>query len=805
MIDVRELQLPQLLPAESASCSQCLTRLQNVLEGTSGISQATLDRTSGVATVQFDPTVISLTMLEDLVQREGVRLGQAYAHHVVPVEGMDCADCAMTLERGVGRLPGVTWVSINFAGARMALEYEAHQTDMTVVSKRVQSLGYRLGVAGTAVARPDLGIVRGFVAVRPNQITLIAGALTVIGGALALLSAPALAEVPFFALAILVAGVPIARKSFATLRATHQIDINTLMVIAVVGASLIGAWSEAAMVAFLFSLGEALEGYTMDRARQSIRALLSLAPSEALVRHGEHEHRTPVGEINVGDVVIVRPGERFPLDGVIQSGSSAVNQAPITGESLPVEKASGDEVFAGTINGAGVLDVRTTRRVGDSTIARIIRMVEDAQAQKAPSQRFVDVFARYYTPSVVLLAIVVAIAPPLLFNSDWVTWFYRALVLLVVACPCALVISTPVSIVSAISAAAKNGVLIKGGAYLEAAGSLRALAFDKTGTLTHGEPVVTSVVPLNGWSEPDILAVAAAAERYSEHPLGAAIVRAARERQIDHMQIVTNATARTGRGVEATVGDRSVRIGTPQFVLNGNSTAPIDEQVVALEQRGQTTVVVSVDGIAVGLIGLADTLRSETRDALTAIKRAGIRHTVMLTGDRQPVARAIASEIGIDQIESELMPEQKVQAIERLLDRYGSVGMVGDGVNDAPALARSTVGIAMAVAGTDTALETADIALMRDDLSAVEYTIRLSRSAKRVIGENIGLALAIKVLFLTLAVIGLASLWLAVFADVGASLSRHRQRYAPAALSDPKPRRSVTRWRAERRPPQYGS
>ncbi len=467
MIDVKELNLPQLLPPESASCSHCLTRLSDLLAATSGITEADVNQSTGVAKIHYDPNVISLTRLEDLVQREGIRLGEAYAHREVPVEGMDCADCAMTLERGVGRLQGVTWVSINFAGARMSLEYESHQTNMNAVSKRVQSLGYRIGETGTIAARLEQGLIRGFVSRRANQITLIAGSLTAIGGVLELPSVPVLATTIMFALAILIAGVPIARKAFASVRATHQIDINTLMVIAIVGAAIIGAWFEAAMVAVLFSLGEALEGYSMDRARQSIRSLLSLAPPEAVVRRDEHDYRLPVAEISVGDVMIVRPGERFPLDGVIQHGSSAVNQAPITGESVPVEKSCGDDVFAGTINGTGVLEVRTTRRVGDSTIARIIRMVENAQAQKAPSQRFVDVFARYYTPSVVLLAMVVAVAPPLLIGSSWITWFYRALVLLVVACPCALVISTPVSIVSAISAAAKNGVLIKGGAYLE--------------------------------------------------------------------------------------------------------------------------------------------------------------------------------------------------------------------------------------------------------------------------------------------------------------------------------------------------
>lgn len=770
MIATKELPLPSLLPAESAVCSQCLTRLQDLLRHTEGIVTAEVELSSGIATVRFDPDVISLASLEELVQREGAHLGEAYAHREIAVEGMDCADCALTLERGVGRLPGVTWVSINFAGARMSLEFESRQTSMTAVSKRVQSLGYRLGDSEHASGPSNHGLIGGFVANRANQVTLIAGAFTATGGALEL--SPVLAVVPelVFGLAVLTAGIPIARKAIASLRVTRQIDINTLMVIAVIGAAAIGAWSEAALVVVLFSLGEALEGYTMERARRSIRALLSLGPSEAVVRRDDHEFHVPVDEINVDDVVIVRPGERFPLDGIVQSGMSAVNQAPITGESVPVAKKTGDMVFAGTINGSGVLDVRTTRRVGDSTVARIIRMVESAQAQKAPSQRFVDVFARYYTPSVVLLAIVVAIAPPLIFGSPWLTWLYRALVLLVVACPCALVISTPVSIVSAISAAARNGVLIKGGAYLEAAGSLRALAFDKTGTLTRGEPSVTSIQPLSGWSEDELLSIAASAELYSEHSLGEAIVRAAHERRLEIDQTIAEVTAQAGLGIEARVNDRTVRLGTPQFVANEKTVTQFDEAAESLARQGQTVVAVSVDGLPVGVIGLADALRPRARAALEAIKRIGVHHTVMLTGDRQEVAQSIAEEIGIDQFEAELLPEHKLASIERLLSQYGSVGMVGDGVNDAPALARSTVGIAMGAAGTDSALETADIALMRDDLPAVAYAIRISRSAKRVIGENIGLALTIKLLFLTLAIAGLATLWLAVFADVGAAL-----------------------------------
>ena len=543
-----------------------------------------------------------------------------------------------------------------------------------------------------------------------------------------------------------------------------------LMTIAVIGAALLGEGLEAATVGVLFSLGEALERATMDRARQSIRSLMALAPAEAIVRQGDHERRVPAGEVAPGDVVIVRPGERLPVDGVVVAGASAVNQAPVTGESIPVDVASGASVFAGTINGQGVLDVRATRKAGDSTIARIIRMVEAAQAQRAPSQRFVDTFAMYYTPAVIAIAVAVALLPPLLAGGDWAGWFYRALVLLVIACPCALVISTPVSIVAAISAAARSGVLIKGGAHLEAAGSLRALAFDKTGTLTVGRPRVVTVEPFDGRAPDDLLALAAAVERYSEHPLGAAIVAAARERGLpSNGHVATAVAATTGRGISATIDGRAVRIGARELLANDLDPA-VEQRLAALEEAGQTAVLVEEDGVLAGVIGLADEVRPEARAAVAAIERAGIRETVMLTGDRPAVAHAIAREAGVDDVRAGLLPGDKVAAVEELLERHGRVGMVGDGVNDAPALARATVGIAMGAAGADTALETADIALMGDDLGKLAFTIRLSRSAKRVIAQNIGFALAIKAAFLLLAIGGTVTLWEAVFADVGASL-----------------------------------
>jgi Cd2+/Zn2+-exporting ATPase len=769
MIATTRLDLPRFVPAETVGCNLCLSRLEERLQATAGITAIHVDRGSGVAILHFDADLISLASIEAIAEAAATQLGTIYTHRVLPIEGMDCADCAMTLERGVGHLDGVSWVSVNFTGARMSLEYAADETNMEAISKRVSSLGYRVSEGETAA--DDLSIMQRIIHDR-GMLSLLASAMLTIAGLVASwFGAPALASTTLFVVAIVIGGVPIARKGFAGVRAARQLDINALMTIAVVGAALIGQWSEAATVVVLFSLGEALEGFTVDRARHSIRSLINLAPALATVRTDGGERELPVSQIVPGDVVVVRPGGRIPADGIILAGQSTIDQAPITGESMPVDKTLGDSVFAGTVNGAGVLDVRVSRPASDSTLARIIRMVEGAQAQRAPTQRFVDVFARYYTPAVVALAALVAILPPLLLGDSWLSWVYRALVLLVIACPCALVISTPVSIVAALSAAARSGVLIKGGAFLETAASLRALAFDKTGTLTRGEPTLRSIIPFNGANEIDLLTIAAAAERYSEHPIGAAIVRATRARGIDLDQIPGNeSVAHSGLGIETRVAGATVRVGTRSFVARETIDPAIDQQMTALEQAGQTAVLVARDGVIIGLLGLSDRLRPEAAAAIKAVKRAGIAETTMLTGDRRTVAQAIATEVGIDAFEAELLPDDKISAIERLLQRHGQVGMVGDGINDAPALARSTIGIAMGVAGSPAALETADIALMGDDLSKVAYTMRLSRSTRRIILENIGLALVIKVVFLTLAIAGTATLWEAVFADVGAAL-----------------------------------
>jgi Cd2+/Zn2+-exporting ATPase len=582
-------------------------------------------------------------------------------------------------------------------------------------------------------------------------------------------------RIPIFAIAIIAGGWFIFPKALAAARRV-MLDMNVLMSVAVVGAAIIGEWSEAAAVTFLFGLSELLEAFSVNRARRAVQALMQLTPETAILKQGETFRDVRVEEVNVGDFIAIKSGARIPLDGQVSSGASAVNQAPITGESMPVEKKSGDEVFAGTINGEGSLEVKVTKPHTDTTLAKIIHLVEEAQGQKAPSQRFVDVFAKYYTPAVMFAAIAVMLVPPLVTGGAWLPWFYRGLVLLVIACPCALVISTPVSIVSGLTAMAKRGVLIKGGAFLEAIGRLKALAVDKTGTITEGKPKVTRVVAIGATAENEIVRIAAAIDIHSDHPLALAVIRHAEENGIQFPRS-ENYQARTGRGAEADVGGHPYFVGNHRFTHDLAVCSDATERTLEeIESQAQSVVVVGhkphadCKGEVLGVLAVGDPIRSNAADAIRALHAAGLKKVVMLSGDNQRTAAAIAKLAGIDEVHGDLMPDDKIERIKALLAEHQYVGMIGDGVNDAPALAAATVGIAMGTAGTDTAIETADIALMQDDLSQVAETIKLGRRTLRIIQFNIVFSLAVKAVFLVLALLGYTSLWLAIFADTGATL-----------------------------------
>ena len=686
---------------------------------------------------------------------------ELHAESTFKVEGMDCHEEVAILERQLSRLSGLESLDADVMGQRLRIKYDAARLSASTIAEAVAQTGMRAWLEHEQPVAPAG-------AGRRHLVVIGSGVFLALGLALKLL-APDVTSWPLFVLSALMGGIPVGRRALISAR-TGLLDINVLMVVAVIGAAILREWTEAASVVFLFALAQVLETRAMERARDSIRALMELAPSDATIRREGAERRVSVDDVKVGDIVLVRPGDKIPLDGRVVDGESHVNQAPVTGESLPIHKGAGEEVFAGTINGRGALDVEVTRLRADSTIARIIHLVERAQSQRAPSQAFVDRFARIYTPIVLVIAVLVATVPPLVLDGAWSTWFYRSLVLLVISCPCALVISTPVSIVSALAAAARKGVLIKGGARLEQLAAVRCVAFDKTGTLTRGHLHVTGVIPFGGRDPLEVLDTAAALESRSEHPIGQAIVRhaLARERRLPRAE---GFQAVPGKGASALVNGQRVLAGNRRLLNDrGIQTVEMDSALAAFAQDGAGAVFVAIDGVAIGAVGVADSPRDAARESLDLIRAQGIESIAMLTGDNVAAATALATTLGIDDVRAELLPGDKAEAVRDLRRAHGPLAMIGDGVNDAPALATADVGIAMGAAGSAAALETADVALMADELPKISYAIRLSRATARNIRVNIGFSLVLKAAFLVMAISGAATLWMAVAADMGASL-----------------------------------
>ena len=683
------------------------------------------------------------------------------------VTGMDCSVCAESIGRNVGKVEGVISAEVSFATSRMVVAHE----ETLPVSKIIATVE-RTGYGATVAFNGQSSDTRAKGAWIPESRvveTSASGIATAAGFVAIAINAHALAQ-GLFGIAIVIGGYRFARNGAYSLVRSRVLDINVLMSLAVIGAILLGHWEEAAVVAFLFSLGNLLEALTLDRARGAINDLIKLTPAEARVRRGGQRVSLPSSEVKVDDVIVLAAGERIPLDGRVVAGGSSVNQAPITGESMPVDKHTGDEVFAGSINGEGYLEVRVTRPYQENTINRIVRLVEEAQSKKAPIERVVDRFARRYTPAVVAIAILMMLVPWLGFGQTFESGFYRALVLLVIACPCALVISTPVATVAGIARAARAGLLIKGGAYLEAAGAIKAIAFDKTGTLTHGRPAVVDVVPVDGGSVDEVIGIAAAIESQSTHPFAVAIQRHHRHTG-EPVAPASDFASLTGRGARAWIDGRLCYIGSSRlFDEVGVDYNDLTEVMPRHEAAGRTTLLVAADGQCLGLVVVEDTIRPEARGAVEALHRAGVRPVVVLSGDRERTARVVADRVGADEARAGLLPEQKSGAIAGLIAQHGPVAMIGDGVNDAPALASASVGVAMGVVGSDVALETADIALMSDDLSKVPAVIKFSGAAVTTIRQNIAISLAAKLIFVALGGLGLVGLWVAVFADMGISL-----------------------------------
>ncbi|HEX6060308.1 MAG TPA: heavy metal translocating P-type ATPase [Gemmatimonadaceae bacterium] len=698
------------------------------------------------------------------------------------VAGMDCASCAATIERSLRRLDGVRDVRVDVVGGRVRVGFAEGAVSRGALAGAIRRAGYAVEedapAAASGVAQQGPRAAQAPGRGEPLRPAIVAGLALVLGLAAKWTALPAELSLALLGVATVAGGWYVVPRGLRAAR-DRALDMHFLMSVAAAGAWAIGEPEEAAATLFLFAIAELLESRSMDRARHAISALMDLSPAEASVRRDGVERRVPVAEVAVGESIVVRPGEKIPVDGEVVAGRSSVSEAPITGESMPVDKESGAAVFAGSINGHGVLELRSSRPASDTTLARIIHAVEEAQASRAPSQTFVDRFARVYTPLVVAAAVLIAVVPPLLALGSWESWIYRALAMLVVACPCALVISTPVAIVSGLAGAARSGVLVKGGAFLERAARTTTIAFDKTGTLTEGRPAVTDVVPLDGVPPDELLRLALGVERWSEHPIAVAVLAEGARRGIAP-PASRDFESLPGRGARARVGGQLVGLEHDRHHDEQGLVRPeLSAALARLEAEGKTAVVVVARDVApaaggapraIGVLGIADRIRPNAAAAIRALRECGIRHVVMLTGDNAGTAQAVASAVGVDEVHAALLPDDKVRVVRELEARGAHVAFVGDGVNDAPAMAAAGLSVAMGAAGTDVALETADIALMADDLEKLPLAIRLSRKTLGIIKQNISVALAIKAVFLVLAATGVATLWMAVAADMGGSL-----------------------------------
>jgi len=684
------------------------------------------------------------------------------------VEAMCCVEEVRAVERVLQTVQGVQEVRPNLLSRTVLV---VHDPNLTSSGDLIQAVN-RTGMKATASEAPQESLSSKNWHLR---LTALSGVCVAAGLILHWTEISETLGKVIFLLAVVWSGWFIAPKAWSALKRLSP-DMNLLMAVAVLGALGIGAWDEAATVAFLFSVAELLESFSLNRACRAIQELMTLAPDIAWVKSNSGFREVPVAKVQVGETIQIKPGGRISLDGTVQKGESSVDQSPITGESVPVSKAKGDEVFAGSINSEGALEVLVTKPFTETTLSKIIHLVEEAQSQKAPAQRFVDRFASIYTPVVLALAFGIAVCPPLFLGLAWTVWFYRALVMLVIACPCALVISTPVAIVSGLTAAARKGVLIKGGAYLESLGKLSVVCLDKTGTITEGRPKVIDVLPFNSVQSQSLLRIACALESHSEHPMAKAIAKHATSKGLS-CSAVECFRSITGKGVAGQIEGHEYFLGNHRLVEEMAVCGPgVEEILKEIEGQGLTAVAVGhrphsdCPGELLGVISIGDSIRSEARGTIEALKVQGIQKVVLLTGDNQVTARKIGLEAGVDEVFAELLPQDKVAQVKILMNDGHRVGMIGDGINDAPALATADVGIAMGAAGTDVALETADVALMADDLSKLPEAIALGRFAQRVIRQNIVFAIGEKVLFLGLAAAGVATLWMAIAADMGASL-----------------------------------
>ncbi|CAK6471634.1 Potassium-transporting ATPase ATP-binding subunit [Peribacillus frigoritolerans] len=741
-------------------CPSCALTIEKGLSGLKDIVEVKVNyNTAKLKVVSKDN--FSFDQIENEVQKLGYNIEPLKQNNNVKtynIEGMDCGSCAKSIENHLNMIQTVKNVSVNFSTGKMKVE---HENSVEEIISEVSKIGFKASLQSN---KKSIQTNKS----NDNGLVILSGILIALGFIGSFNGISPLMSTMLYVIAMVISGYKPVKSAFYAIK-SRSLDMNVLMSAAAIGAALIGEWLEGATVVWLFAIGNLLQTKSIERTRNSIRNLMDLAPPEAWVSAGPEIIKKPVEEITVGDIIIVKPGDKIPLDGEIIQGESSVNQAPITGESIPVDKEIGDTVYAGTINENGSLEIKVTKLVEDTTISKIIHLVEEAQEQKAPTEAFVDKFASIYTPIVFILALAIMVLPPLLGFGIWGDWFYKGLELLVVACPCALVISTPVAIVSAIGNAAKNGVLIKGGTFLEKAGAITAIAFDKTGTLTEGKPKV-SEVKVSNVSEEELLSIALTLEDYSTHPIAKAIVGYANEKGIQPKNGELFKSI-VGKGVQATIqGDIFYAGNLKLFEEMNVSLEDVKNQVQNMQDNGKTVIIIGTNHQVIGMIAVSDTIRETTTSALKALKQGGVKQTVMLTGDNEGTAKMIASEANVNRYFAELLPEDKVDAIKKLQNEGHNVAMVGDGVNDAPALATADLGIAMGGAGTDTAMETADIVLMADNLDKLPHTMKLSRKALTIIKQNIWFSIIIKVIALALIFPGWLTLWMAVLSDTGAAL-----------------------------------
>ncbi|MAT42708.1 MAG: cadmium-translocating P-type ATPase [Anaerolineaceae bacterium] len=779
-----EISLPVLLPEIQDARDICVDKLQASMQDHKGILQTHvhMDHDPIDLCIHYDPNLISLAAVKRIAEDAGSELSNGYRHEQISFSGLDSADSASMIASELENLKGMLHANASYASGLAIVAYDTKVLSLDQIQRTMKRYGARPSVQLKAKETKeehdhDHGSAPAFMPHwLQNRWTLVlisvGGIFLLLGwGGEQFLGLPANIALIFFLLSYVASGYDITHHAIPALL-RGKFDTDVLMLAAAVGAAILGAWAEGAFLLFLFGLGHAGEHYALGRARNAINSLGELMPKTAQVLRDDKIVEEPVEQLSIGDVVVVRPGDRIPVDGVILQGESAIDQSPITGESVPVQKGIEDEVFTGTINQESSLEIKTTRLAKDNTLSRVMKMVAEAQGQQSPTQQFTERFTARFVPIVLILVVLVAVVPPLIGLMPFSESFYRAMLLLVAASPCALAVGTPAAVLAGVAQAARNGVLIKGGVHLENLGRLNAMAFDKTGTLTQGKFQVTDIVPFNGANPDEVLRLAGAVEQQSNHPLALAVVRAAKEKNLT-LPVANGLENIPGRGVRSQVEGHPIWIGSLKLFEEKDENAvdaDIRQTVEALENAGRTTMTIGRGGTFLGVLALADVAKPGVAGVLSQLRKLGVKHLIMLTGDNQRVAQQIGKEIGITDVEAELLPEDKLNTIQRLQKEYGAVAMMGDGVNDAPALATATVGIAMGAAGTAVALETADVALMADDLGKLPFAVGLSRASRAIISQNLAISLGVIGVLIVTSVIGLMPLSGAVIFHEGSTI-----------------------------------